>query len=876
MRNFCLILLALCADLIYLSAQTGTYLLTHYQPEGEAAGLSAYDIAQADNGLMYFAVSRGVLRFDGKSWELFRTGGAVYDLLINDQVLYTAGPRGAGKMDIRNTINPSYVHLSSPKTMEPVFQMAAASGKVVFISERNIYALQADSVIGIAQTPSEWISALAFGDRIYVSTADDNTFVVQNNQLIAPSLAEIKQHAWVFAETLGNFTLLGSPDNQLYLLEGNKYLRQIRLVDSDYAEASVILSGCWVTPDLVALGTLRGGVLFVNPHTGKTEQIINYMAGLPDNEILAITTDKSKNVWVAHRNGFTRIAPFLPFRSFAHYPGLQGDPLCAERFNGNVYAGTSLGLFQLTRQDRYDEIVYYVDVPVTTRVNKMEDTGKSRNEDLQQEKQRSGLFGFLRKRKPVVVIQEPIAQVKEEVIISYRREKRTRRILRSSEYTFRKVSGIDARITQLLVWNGKLLASGLAGIWEVENEKAKIILDEPVRNVVTHPESNNLYAVSYEGKVHLLPPAGAPKTRIVGDTLLNTVQYAFAGRNESVWLCAADKVYRLLKDKGLEVFPIDNPDYDPVYGVVHKNHVVFLASGKAWIADEHSLNLIPIDSLSGYSQVLPDGQSLWLRTARGWRVLGRSFSEEAVSLLAIIPDITNIHADQSTNTLWISTRTGDLIAFKRDAILPVAVRYPLLLKSVRINGQPADVSRGSIRLTGEKNAFHIQVMMPDYNSPDLIQYRYRLSGIKNDWSDWSPGHAMLDFPFLAEGKYQLEIQAQTANGHVSEPVSISIHVLPPYWNRWWFYAIEFGVFSLLIISSFRLSSRYRFVSRILSLLSIIILIEFIQTVAGTTFALEGGPVIEFLVQVAIAFIILPVEGFLRNVMLRSLENNKNR
>jgi hypothetical protein len=59
------------------------------------------------------------------------------------------------------------------------------------------------------------------------------------------------------------------------------------------------------------------------------------------------------------------------------------------------------------------------------------------------------------------------------------------------------------------------------------------------------------------------------------------------------------------------------------------------------------------------------------------------------------------------------------------------------------------------------------------------------------------------------------------------------------------------------------------------LLSIIILIEFIQTAAGSTFSTNSGPVVDFLVQVCVAFVILPVEGFLRRFMLKSIEKNKS-
>ncbi len=42
--------------------------------------------------------------------------------------------------------------------------------------------------------------------------------------------------------------------------------------------------------------------------------------------------DKSQGIWAAHEYGFTRVSPYLPYRSFGHYPGLAGNLLCATSF----------------------------------------------------------------------------------------------------------------------------------------------------------------------------------------------------------------------------------------------------------------------------------------------------------------------------------------------------------------------------------------------------------------------------------------------------------------------------------------------------------------------------------------------------------------
>jgi hypothetical protein len=108
---------------------------------------------------------------------------------------------------------------------------------------------------------------------------------------------------------------------------------------------------------------------------------------------------------------------------------------------------------------------------------------------------------------------------------------------------------------------------------------------------------------------------------------------------------------------------------------------------------------------------------------------------------------------------------------------------------------------------------------------------------------------------------------------VSELEPLSFEVLPPYWKRSWFYALEFAVFASLVMLSFRLSTRYRIVSRLLSLLTIILLIEFIQTAIGATILTEDSPVVDFFIQVVVALLVLPVEGYLRNLMLRSLDSS---
>jgi hypothetical protein len=62
--------------------------------------------------------------------------------------------------------------------------------------------------------------------------------------------------------------------------------------------------------------------------------------------------------------------------------------------------------------------------------------------------------------------------------------------------------------------------------------------------------------------------------------------------------------------------------------------------------------------------------------------------------------------------------------------------------------------------------------------------------------------------------------------------------------------------------------KYRLVSRLLALLTLITIIELIQALAESKFETETSPVIGFIIQVLMAIMILPVEEILRKYIFK--------
>lgn len=882
MKKFSIFLLSLIFSATVF-AQQGNYFLSNFSPDANLADNVCFDIAQDNRGVFYFATQAGILQYDGRSWDVIRTNGAAYAIeLAENGEVYVAGPRGFGKIAPDENGLESFQLLYDKPGAEYIFQIAAVKEKIYFLNERSlfVYSTATDSTTTFSSSPvtGAFAGLTEIFGSVYISTEEQGLFRESNNQLTKSKLALPDSRQLVFSSKFENTYLLGTSDSRLFLYNDKMRLKELTLTDSTYANASVVISATWVSKDLIALGTLRGGVIFINPATGITTEIVNYGTGLPDNEIYAITCDKDKNVWAAHTYGYTRIAPFLPFRSFKHYAGLQGNLLCAATYQGHVYVGTSLGLYKLEKEDSYDEITYYVQVPVKSKKSNSKVTTPVKAE--KEEPEKKGFFSFLKKKKPEATTDktntsQPTSPQKR---IRYKKEKRTKKILRSRYYSYKKVVGINAKITQLVLWQNRLIAAGTEGAFEINNLTSTSVMEDPVRFLLASERNKTLFVSTYDDKLHQL---SINKNTWSDENLIQNIDdpinYIFEEGNEAIWFCSYDKVFRLQYDEGLtqvtQSMNVVNPSFEKTVGVSLNGQVTIATSAGFYFYDKAKKALVKSDTLIEPKAYFANNSNLWFRDEHQWYIAGNSSNKTNLQLLNLFNDIRYISSDAKSSNVWIITGSNELLRFSNDKVRPIETVYPLFLKA--ISQKDEIVSRSNaLEIDQENSSLKIEVIRPDYIGANAVEYRYMLEGLHTEWSAWSSKNNVIDFPYLPPGDYTLHFESKDIFGKLSIMEPEKFGVLPPYWKRGWFYALEFAVFASLVVLSFRLSHRYTLVSRLLSLLSIIILIEFIQTIAGSQLSLNSGPVVDFVIQVFVAFLVLPVEGFLRTFMLKSIEKKK--
>jgi len=164
---------------------------------------------------------------------------------------------------------------------------------------------------------------------------------------------------------------------------------------------------------------------------------------------------------------------------------------------------------------------------------------------------------------------------------------------------------------------------------------------------------------------------------------------------------------------------------------------------------------------------------------------------------------------QSSEGMIYFGGANGLIAFFPDSIRIDPSPPPVALTSLKIFNQEAVLPRPlramkEVMLPYRQNFFTIEFTALDIAPPRKHHFLYRLQGIDPEWT--SPGiQTLAAYTDIRPGFYNFSVKACNADDIWSEPVSLAIRVLPPWWQAWWF---KIGIALLAIGATFAVY-RYR-------------------------------------------------------------------
>ena len=470
---------------------------------------------------------------------------------------------------------------------------------------------------------------------------------------------------------------------------------------------------------------------------------------------------------------------------------------------------------------------------------------------------RTGLFGRRKKHRESI---QPQTQTVSKTI----------KKLVGVEYEFQGIEGLETKTTQLLVFKDRLFAASQSGAFHINGTSSERILSSPIEHIFGDSRSGLLFISTSEETTHVLELINGKWT---SDNLLeglnDLVGQMISDQDGLLWLCGADSVYRIeLQNKELRdvsVYQIRNPHFEKLHASIMSEQIVFTNSSGYYVFDEDTIirSSEIEERLNLATGFLSSSKGdLWIRTPSGWYG-GEKGSNNTLDFLSIIPDPRALDV-QNDSTFWVITSKNELYRVNSKQFSAFKPDRKLFLKDVR-TGQ-RKLNSDDIDITQDEGELSFEFVRPDYLQIYGTVFQYRLKGLSNEWSKWSSSNNVISYPFLPPNSYSLELRTRDALGNIEVSNPIDFKVPAPYWRRPWFYALELCFFGGLLFFSFRLnrkSDRYTVMSRLLSFMTLILIVEFFQTIAESKFETDESPVIDFFIQAFIALLILPVESIIR-------------
>lgn len=128
---------------------------------------------------------------------------------------------------------------------------------------------------------------------------------------------------------------------------------------------------------------------------------------------------------------------------------------------------------------------------------------------------------------------------------------------------------------------------------------------------------------------------------------------------------------------------------------------------------------------------------------------------------------------------------------------------PIVFTGLKIQGHLTDHSIDNLEeleLEPSQRNVTFQFAALDYVNPKGILYAYRLQGLEEEWNE-ADNNRSASYINLPAGKYQLQIKSTNSDGvWVDNVRTLSIHVLPTFWETYWAWLLYFILFTLFTAS----------------------------------------------------------------------------
>ena len=733
--------------LLVFTGFTQTYRFKVFDAEKDGLYPYIYSIHQDSVGFLWIGTGEGLYRYDGHTFANLDISTVTNDNFIsssttdgkgkswfghnNGEILYFDG--NAYSKDTLPVVNPGAI--TSMNAMRDgslwVTSLNAGLCKISAKGEKQMFSKAFSGIITYCSLPA--------GKFILVGTSEglflfDPSKPEQLKEIEGSPLTKIE---CIYYSKQLNLFLFGTEDEGLFSLSFPELTIKTLYPELNLSEISIkdIVTdnnrGLWIA-------TMGKGLFYISLIQNNTNSInyVNYTPenGLPSINIRKLLIDKESNLWMGtYGNGLiTFMENYFTFL-------LQGNELeepfySIQPFRDKIWAG-QMGKLVCYNKEKPEETIVFDSkngIPNDKITALYFD-----NEDLL-------WFGT---DKNGIYIFNPLTKKASPVFIS-------------EDQLVKSISSVD----------------GFGNNIFVGTHNGFIIIDK-TKN--TH--------------IKLTTADGLPHNYVT--TLLSDV-------NSNLWIATPTNYLSKYSNDSIQKIKINQNDVP-----IKVNSICFDTKGRLWIATygngiyyKSDSTFVNINSLNGllsdycYSIICDETGTVWVGHRQGFTSINNNKIKIYSKNRGLLADcnLNAINID-SEGIMWVGTTNGILsYNYKKNTINEIPPG--IFINSIQFNDSIYE-TESTYNLPSGKYKIKVDFSGITFRDPELVQYRYMLEGIEDEWSELS-SNSFATFSGVEDGDYVLLIEAYNADGvKTNEPYRIEFTIEPPIWKKWWFILLCFLLFA---------------------------------------------------------------------------------
>lgn len=327
-----------------------SYHITNYRKSEYKAGNQNWDMALDDEGNLFVANSKGLIKMSGSSIAHYELPGKniIRSVAAINGRVYTGSFREFGYWEPDDAGAMKYVSLVSLLTGDSIqndefWKIKVNKGKIYFQSFGKLLCYDENEVISIA-LPGSILFLLQAGGRLFTQEIGGGLYEILGQTVKYVSGSDIFSDTEVKAllHISENEFLVGTSSKGLFFYNGENFSPWQSEVTSQLMEFK-INNGVKLGNKFV-FGTIMRGIFVLNPD-GKLTCHLHTGTGLQNNTVLALCTDAENNLWAGLDKGFDYIAFNTPMNTYTESEESFGTVYTACLYSDILYVGTNQGIY---------------------------------------------------------------------------------------------------------------------------------------------------------------------------------------------------------------------------------------------------------------------------------------------------------------------------------------------------------------------------------------------------------------------------------------------------------------------------------------------------------------------------------------------------